>query len=91
LLTFFLVSLKKDLNINPKKDKKREEQGVFNGKGFKTLTEINKAESPDIKVMGLFCFEIPLIKEISTFKMNLPAASCGVSQKLYKVHRHSPT
>jgi Redoxin. len=23
--------------------------------------------------------------------MNLPAASCGVSQKLYKVHRHSPT
>ena len=56
LLTFFLVSLKKDLNINPKKDERREEQGVFDGKGFKTLTEINKAESPDIEATGLFLF-----------------------------------
>jgi hypothetical protein len=34
LLTFILFGIKKDININPKKDERREELGVFDGKGF---------------------------------------------------------
>jgi len=39
-------------------------KNVFEESIFNKLRSYNKATLPDIKAIGLFCFEIPLIKKI---------------------------